>query len=415
MPESGTPRRIVIVGASLAGASAAVAIAEAGFDGETILLGDELHRPYERPPLSKAILLGEADEPDWVADEDFYAAHGIDLRLGVRVTAIDAASSTVTVDGEGVGYDRLLLATGAEPRRLGLPGADAAGIHVLRTLDQSLALRATFTAGTRVVVVGAGWIGCEVAAAARHHGAHVTVVEPLAQPLIRVLGEQIGTVFADLHRAHDVDLRLGVGVTGFEVTDGRVSGVTLADGSRVPADVVVVGVGVIPRDELAAAAGLDLAAGGVAVDSTLESSAQGIFAAGDLAAHDHPRFGRLRVEHWDTAKEQGTHVAQNLLGASVPYTKSPFFFSDQYDLGCEYRGNADPASDDLVVRGDLGAREFTAFWLRDGAVRAAMNVNMWDDGDALQALVDAGAAVSAEQLRDGDLAALAADAGASSG
>ncbi len=243
----------------------------------------------------------------------------------------------------------------------------------------------------------------------------MTVVEPLAQPLIRVLGEQIGTVFADLHRAHDVDLRLGVGVTGFEVTDGRVSGVTLADGNRVPADVVVVGVGVVPRDELAAAAGLDLAAGGVAVDSTLESSAQGIFAAGDLAAHDHPRFGRLRVEHWDTAKEQGTHVAQNLLGASVPYTKSPFFFSDQYDLGCEYRGNADPASDDLVVRGDLGAREFTAFWLRDGAVRAAMNVNMWDDGDALQALVDAGAAVSAEQLRDGDLAALAADAGASSG
>lgn len=407
-------RRIVIVGSSLGGASAAVALRERGFGGDLTLLGDELHLPYERPPLSKAVLTGEHDEPDWVADSSYYGEHGIDLRRGVVVTSVRPADGVVVADAAEVPYDRLLLATGAAPRSLDVPGADLAGIHLLRTLDDALALRAAFEPGKRVVVVGAGWIGSEVASAAHGHGCEVILLDPLTQPLLRVLGERVGGAFAALHRENGVDLRTSTGVTGFVGADGQVTGVALADGTTVPADVVVVGVGVRPRVELAEAAGLTLALGGVAVDASLRSSDPGIYAVGDIASHDHPRFGRVRVEHWDVAKEQGTHVAANLAGEDVAYTKSPFFFSDQYDLGCEYRGHADPENDDLVVRGDLDGREFTAFWLREGAVQAAMNVNVWDDGDALGVLVDAGAKVTASQLRDADLAELAEQATAGS-
>lgn len=403
-------RRIVVVGSSLGGASAAVALREQGFDGELTLVGEELHLPYERPPLSKAVLTGEHEEPDWVADRSYYGAHGIDLRRGVLVTSVRPSDGVVVAGPDELPYDRLLLATGAEPRTLDLPGADLAGLYVLRTLDDALALRATFGPGKRVVVVGAGWIGSEVASAAHGHGCEVVVLDPLTQPLLRVVGERIGGAFAALHRDNGVDLRTSTGVTGYVGSDGQVTGVQLADGTSVPADVVVIGVGVRPRVELAEAAGLMLDLGGVAVDASLRSSDPAIYAVGDIASHDHPRYGRLRVEHWDVAKEQGTHVAANLAGADLPYTKSPFFFSDQYDLGCEYRGHADPDSDELVVRGDLEGREFTAFWLRGGAVRAALNVNMWDDGDALGALVDAGASVTASQLRDADLAELAAQA-----
>lgn len=403
-------RRIVVVGSSLGGASAAVALREQGFDGELTLVGEELHLPYERPPLSKAVLTGEHEEPDWVADRSYYGEHGIDLRRGVLVTSVRPSDGVVVAGPDELPYDRLLLATGAEPRTLDLPGADLAGLYVLRTLDDALALRATFGPGKRVVVVGAGWIGSEVASAAHGHGCEVVVLDPLTQPLLRVVGERIGGAFAALHRDNGVDLRTSTGVTGYVGSDGQVTGVQLADGTSVPADVVVIGVGVRPRVELAEAAGLTLDLGGVAVDASLRSSDPAIYAVGDIASHDHPRYGRLRVEHWDVAKEQGTHVAANLAGADLPYTKSPFFFSDQYDLGCEYRGHADPDSDELVVRGDLEGREFTAFWLRGGAVRAALNVNMWDDGDALGALVDAGASVTASQLRDADLAELAAQA-----
>ncbi len=403
-------RRIVIVGSSLGGASAAVALREQGFDGDVTLVGDELHLPYERPPLSKAVLTGEHDDPDWVADSSYYGEHGIDLRRGVHVTSVRPAEMVVVAGADELPYDRLLLATGAEPRTLALPGADLAGLHVLRTLDDSLALRAALVPGKRVAVVGAGWIGSEVASAAHGHGCDVVLLDPLPQPLIRVLGDRIGGAFAALHRANGVDLRTTTGVTGFVGAEGQVTGVELSDGTTVAADVVVVGVGVRPRVELAEAAGLTLALGGVAVDASLRSSDPSIYAVGDIAAHDHPRYGWLRVEHWDVAKEQGTHVAANLAGADVAYTKSPFFFSDQYDLGCEYRGSADPEHDELVVRGDLDGREFTAFWLREGAVRAALNVNVWDDGDALGALVDAGARVTAAQLMDADLAELAEQA-----
>jgi 3-phenylpropionate/trans-cinnamate dioxygenase ferredoxin reductase component len=224
------------------------------------------------------------------------------------------------------------------------------------------------------------------------------VIEPRSQPLIHVVGEQIGATFAALHRDHGVDLRLGVGVKGF-AGDGVVSSVQVKGGHPVPADTVLIGVGAAPNIALADAAGLKLTDGGIAVDATLRSSDPDIYAAGDVAAQDHPRYRRrVRVEHWANAKDQGLHVAGNLLGADAPYELRPFFFSDQYDLGCEYRGFADPTKDRLVVRGDLASREFTAFWLRDGAVAAAMNVNQWDDGDALQELVDSGRQVSDKEL-----------------
>jgi 3-phenylpropionate/trans-cinnamate dioxygenase ferredoxin reductase component len=392
------PSRIVIIGASLAGASAAIALRDQGYQGELTVIGEESQLPYERPPLSKAVLIGERDEPDWVADEATYADKDISLRLGTMATRIDRARRVVVASRTEYPYDKLLIATGSGSRRLDLPGADLEGLLTLRTVEESLGLRERFIEGARIVIVGAGWIGCEAAAAARLHGANVTVIEPRSQPLLAVVGEQIGATFAALHRDHGVDLRLGIGVTGF-AGDGVVSSVHIKGHASVPADMVLIAVGAAPNIALADVAGLKLADGGIAVDATLRSSDPDIYAAGDVAAHDHPRYPRrVRVEHWANAKDQGTHVARNLLGAEEPYLLRPFFFSDQYDLGCEYRGLADPTKDRLVVRGDLKSREFTAFWLRDGAVAAAMNVNQWDDGDTLQELVDSGRHVHDQEL-----------------
>jgi 3-phenylpropionate/trans-cinnamate dioxygenase ferredoxin reductase subunit len=396
---SAAVRKIIIVGASLGGASAALALREQGYDGELLVIGTEAHLPYERPPLSKAVMLGERDEPDWVAERKTYADQDITVMPGTTVTRIRPGDRMVEAAGVDHPYDALLLATGASPRRLAVPGADLPGVLTLRTLDDALAIRRRFTEGARVVIVGAGWIGCEVAAAARRHNASVTMIDPAAQPLVRVVGVEVGAAFAGLHRDHGVDLRLGVGVLGFD-GDSRVTAVAVAGADPVPADTVVVGVGVQTNIGLAVEAGLETADGGVAVDATLCTSDRRIYAVGDIAAHDHPAYPhRVRVEHWANAKDQGRHVAQNLLGAAVPFTARPFFFSDQYDLGCEYRGLADPERDELVIRGDLNSREFTAFWLRNSAVAAAMNVNQWDDGDALQRLVDEAAVVSADDLR----------------
>jgi 3-phenylpropionate/trans-cinnamate dioxygenase ferredoxin reductase component len=395
---SSQPSRIVIIGASLAGATAAIALRDQGYQGELTLIGEESQLPYERPPLSKALLLGERDEPDWVADEATYADKAISLRLGTMATRIDRDRKVVVASRHEYPYDKLLIATGSSARRLDIHGSDLDGLLTLRTLEESLALRERFTDGANVVIVGAGWIGCEAAAAARQHGANVTIVEPRSQPLLGVVGEQIGATFAALHRDHGVDLRLGTGVKGF-AGEGTASSVLIKGGHAIPADTILIGVGAAPNIALADAAGLKLADGGIAVDATLRSSDPDIYAAGDVAAHDHPKYRhRVRVEHWANAKDQGLHVAGNLLGAEAPYQLRPFFFSDQYDLGCEYRGLADPAKDRLVVRGDLASREFTAFWLRDGAVAAAMNVNQWDDGDALQELVDTGRHVSDKEL-----------------
>jgi 3-phenylpropionate/trans-cinnamate dioxygenase ferredoxin reductase subunit len=397
-PTNSQPSRIVVIGAALAGGSAAIALRDQGYQGELTVIGEESQLPYERPPLSKAVLIGNTDEPDWVAEEAKYADKDISLKLGITATRIDRARKIVVASRTEYPYDKLLIATGCGSRRLDVPGADLEGLLTLRTLEESLALRERFTEGARIVIVGGGWIGCEAAAAARQRGANVTVIEPSSQPLLHVVGEQIGATFAALHRDHGVDLRLGIGVTGF-AGDGTVSSVHVKGHASVPADMVLIAVGAAPNIALADVAGLELANGGIAVDATLRSSDPDIYAAGDVAAHDHPKYPRrVRVEHWANAQDQGKHVAANLLGAEEPYVLRPFFFSDQYDLGCEYRGLADPAKDRLVVRGDLTSREFTAFWLREGAVAAAMNVNQWDDGDALQELVDTGRQVNDKEL-----------------
>ncbi len=394
------PADIVIVGAGLAGAKAAQALREEGYDGRLTLLGDEAERPYERPPLSKEVLRGEADPATAdVHEAGFYDDHSIALRTGEPVAAIDVAGRTVALDGgERIAWDRLLLATGAEPRGLPVPGADLPGVLTLRTRADSARLRAVAEGGGRLVVIGAGWIGSEAAASARALGMDVTVVERMAWPLEHVLGPEIGRLYADLHRDHGVELLAGAGVEAIEGA-GRAERVRLAGGRSIDCAAVLVGVGVAPRTALAEAAGLAVD-DGVAVDATLHASAPGVFAAGDVASALHPFYGRrVRVEHWANALNQGPVAARNMLGAEEPYDRLPYFFSDQYDVGMEYSGLA-RGTDRLVVRGDLEARELVAFWLDGDRVAAAMNVNVWGVTDALQALIRSRAEVDPARLRD---------------
>jgi 3-phenylpropionate/trans-cinnamate dioxygenase ferredoxin reductase subunit len=370
-----------------------------GFGGRIILFGDEQHRPYERPPLSKGYLQGnDARGSVFVHPESWYAEHNVDLRLGEPVTGLDRhAHELMAPDGAPVHYDRLVLATGATPRRLRLSGADLPGVHYLRTLDDSDALRAAFRPGANVVVIGAGWIGLETAAAARGAGATVSVLESAELPLLRVLGPRMGQVFAGLHRENGVDLRLGVTVSAVRGGPSAVTGVELGDGSVVPADTVVVGVGVSPNVDLARSAGLDVD-NGVLVDASLRSSDPHIFAVGDLANAQHPVLGRrIRVEHWANALHQPEVVAKSVLGRDAVYDRLPYFFTDQYDLGMEYVGDAD-ADDEVEVRGDLDAREFVALWVRDGRVVAGMNVNVWDVTDRIRDVILAGQPADAFEL-----------------
>jgi 3-phenylpropionate/trans-cinnamate dioxygenase ferredoxin reductase component len=407
----GDPRRIVIVGTGLAGATAGGALRDKGYSGQVLMLGQEPHRPYELPALSKGILLGERSEPDWVYDAASYAERDIELRLSTVVKEIRLDTHEVVEEnGTRHPYDRLLLATGSQPRRPVMTGVHLDGLHLLRTLDDAHRLRAELTPGRRVVVVGAGWIGCEVAAAACRNGCEVTIVEPLPLPLYRTFGDTISMVFRDLHASEGVTWKLGVGVFGFNGEE-RVTGVALDDGSELPADLAVIAVGASPRVELAHAAGLKLAGavsgGGVDVDAGLRTSDVDVFAAGDIASHLHPRYGqRVRVEHWSNAKSQGEHVAGNLVGGVAPYTACPFFYSDQYDLSLEFRGVVDPFLDELVVHGDLAAREFIAFWVRGDEVRAALNVNVWNHGEVLSALVGGDVRVERTKLANGELASL---------
>ncbi|MFC6288563.1 NAD(P)/FAD-dependent oxidoreductase [Nocardioides sp. GCM10027113] len=385
LPDSpGGPHRIVIVGAGLAGAAAAEELRSRGYDGDLTVLGAEPHLPYDRPPLSKSVLLGEK-EPDATGlhDAGWWDEQRIDVRTGRLVTGLDLGRRVVeTGDGE-VGYDRLLLATGSEPRRL--PVAEGSGARVLRlrTRDDSARLREQLTPGTRLVVVGGGWIGLEVAAAARAADCEVVVVEPQEQPLRGVLGDRVAGVFAGLHRRHGVDLR-----TGTSVDDVDRAAVRLSDGSSVPADLVVVAIGAAPRLELAERAGLAVD-GGVLVDAALRTSDPAVVAAGDIAAHDHPVLRTpVRVEHWDNAREQGKVAAGTLLGGDAPYDRLPYFFTDQYDLGMEYVGHV-PGDhlDHVVVRGDLDGLSGYALWHDDGRVLAGMHLNEWDSTDHLRALV----------------------------
>lgn len=393
----------VIVGASLAGAKAAQALRENGFGGRVVLIGAEPDPPYERPELSKAFLLGSKELADLlVHPEGFYADHDIELHTGTTVTRIDRGAGQVHMDDGGpVSFDQLLLATGAVPRTLPVPGAGLPGVHQLRTVADSLALREAIPAAGRVVIVGAGWIGCEVAAAARTLGVGVDMLTPDEYPLVRVLGPQVGEVVRDLHADHGVRLHLGVGVDAI-VGGDRAEGVRLSDGRVLDGDLVVMGVGAAPRDDLARTAGLEVD-NGVVVDEYLRSSDPRIFAAGDVANAWHPLLGaRLRVEHWDTAAHQGSVAGANMAGVPTAYEKIPFFYSDQYDFGMEYRGHGS-GSDQVVLRGDPATRQFLAFWLRDGLVVAGMNANVWDAGEAVYALLRSRATVQAGQLADPDV------------
>ncbi len=376
---------IVIVGAGLAGAAAAEELRNQGHTGPLTLVGAEPHPPYERPPLSKGLQLGTA-EPDsvFVHPTRWYADHDVDLVTGNPVTGIDLDAGHVTLSDRRLDYDRLLLATGAQPRRLEIADRSGADVLYLRTLDDALALSIRLT--EHLLIIGAGWIGLEIAAAAREAGGTVTVVETASLPLANVLGPELAPIFADLHRDHGVDLRLDTSVGAIDHAGDRTT-VRLSDGDELSPDLIVVGIGAEPDLVLATDAGL--ATGhGVLVDATLRASDPHVFAAGDVANHDHPLLGRLRVEHWDSAIQQGRHAARGMLGHDEPYTQQPYFFTDQYDLGMEYVGHVGPDGyDEVVVRGDLRKRVVTALWLRQDRVVAGMHVNDWDAIDPIRAWV----------------------------
>ncbi|MER5291764.1 FAD-dependent oxidoreductase [Streptomyces pharetrae] len=401
----------VIVGGGLAGAKAAETLRAEGFNGRVILICDERDHPYERPALSKGFLLGKEErESVFVHEPAWYAQHDIELHLGQTVDRIDRAAKTVRFgeDGTIVRYDKLLLATGAEPRRLDVPGTDLAGVHHLRRLAHAERLKGVLTHLGRdnghLVIAGTGWIGLEVAAAAREYGAEVTVVGPDPTPLHGVLGPELGQLFTELHREHGVRFHFGVRLTEIVGQDGVVLAARTDDGEEHPAHDVLAAIGAAPRTALAEAAGLEIAdrahGGGIVVDERLRTSDPDIHAAGDVAAFPHALFGiRMRVEHWANALNGGPAAARAMLGQDVVHDRVPYFFSDQYDLGMEYSGWAPPGSyDQVVIRGDAGKREFIAFWVKEGRVLAGMNVNVWDVTEHIQRLIRSRVQVDVEEL-----------------
>jgi NADPH-dependent 2,4-dienoyl-CoA reductase/sulfur reductase-like enzyme len=396
----------VIVGASLAGAKAAEALREGGFGGAVVLIGTEDQYPYERPPLSKGYLLGkDARESIFPLPEGWYAEHQVDLRLGQTVTSIDRAGHRVTLaDGQSVPYDRLLITTGASPRRLNIPGAELDGVRYLRTVGDSERLAAALRSGGQVVIAGAGWIGLETAAAAREYGCEVTVVEPESGVLRRALGPELGEVFEDLHRSHGVTFRFGEGLSEVTGSGGTVTGAVTSSGAELSAGTVIIAVGVTPNVGLAADAGLEVD-NGIVVDEALRTSDPDIFAAGDVANALNTLLGRrIRVEHWANALTGGPLAARSMLDQKVSYDWVPYFFSDQYDLGMETAGLPDPGTyDEVVYRGDRESLEFIAFWLADRVVVAGMNVNVWDVNEDIQALIRSGQTVDPDRLADPDI------------
>lgn len=395
----------VIVGGGLAGAKAAEALRDHRFDGHVVLLAQEQRLPYERPPLSKDFLADKKQFSDFtVQDAAWYPDHDVELRLGATVAGIDRDGHAVRLaDGDPVCYDKLLLATGSRARRPPIPGADAAGVYYLRTVEDCEALKSVLTRGASLAVVGGGWIGLEVAANARLRGVDVTVVESASLPLLGALGSEVAEVFAALHREHGVDLRLQTSVDEITTAGGAASGLKLSDGSVVAADAVLVAVGATANVELAERAGLALAAGGVQVDASMCTSDPDIFAVGDIAAADNPVFGtRIRTEHWANALKQPAVAVSNMLGKPAEYDELPYFFTDQYDLGMEYVGHS-PGYQRTVFRGDPGTREFTSFWLDgDNRVLAGMNVNIWEGLDDIKSVIRSRRPVDTDRLADPD-------------
>jgi len=393
---------IVVVGAGLAAAKAIETLREEGYEGAITLIGDGAERPYERPALSKDYLQGKQSSEDlFVHPADWYTEHQIETHFGDAAVAIDRSLRLVTLaSGTTVHYEQLLLATGSRPNTLSIPGADLAGVFSLRTLHDSDKIRTSFAEAKKLVVIGAGWIGLETAAAARAAGLDVTVLESAALPLQRVLGDELATYFAELHRANGVDLRTSVSVTSLEGADGHVTAVRVGDES-IPADMVILGIGISPNAELAAEAGIAVD-NGITVDEQLRTSDAAVFAAGDVAnAHNTAVHARIRVEHWDNAIRQGKLAAKSMLGEQVTYDWQPYFYTDQFDLGMEYVGYAS-TDDDVLIRGDKDSGEFIAFWLAGEVVKAGMNVNVWDVNDDIRALI--GTTVDPATLANPDIA-----------
>ena len=377
---------IVVVGGGLAAGTAVTELRDLGYDGDVVLVAGEPHVPYERPPLSKGFLVGEKSaESAYVHPAEWYAEHGVDLRTAVDVTRIDVDAHTVSTTEGTLTWSRLLLATGARSRRLPLEPTEDVEVRYLRTLDDSTGLRERLGDGRRLLVVGGGWIGMEVAASAHQLGTAVTLVEPAEQPLLAALGPEVGARFAAAHRKRGVDLRTGTGLDHLAGTTA-----TLGDGSTVEVDTVLVGVGAVPNDELARDAGLAVD-NGVLGDAGLRSSHPDVFAAGDVANAEHPLLGeRVRVEHWQNAISQGKAAAHALAGEEVSFEELPYFYTDQYDLGMEYFGHVGTAGfDDLRIEGE-DPESFACFWWRGDRLVAAMHVNQWDRSDELKGRVQEG-------------------------
>jgi 3-phenylpropionate/trans-cinnamate dioxygenase ferredoxin reductase subunit len=398
-----TKPSFIIVGGGLTSAIAAQTLREEGFDGRITLLGQEPNAPYERPPLSKDYLQGKADRDSiFVHPEPWYAEHEVDLSLGAAVTSLDPAARTVTTDtGAQLHYDKLLLATGSKPRRLEVPGAELHGVHYLRNVEDSERIKIEFARAERVVIIGAGWIGLETAAAARAAGLDVTLLVSGDMPLQRVLGPEVAPIFDELHRSHGVDLRYRTTATELTGRHGAVTGVILSDGTRIDADMIIVGIGAVARTELAAAAGLKID-NGLVVDEHLRTSDPDIFAAGDIANAYNPRLGRhIRVEHWANARRQGVVAAKAMLGQDAVDLRPSYFYTDQYDLGMEYTGDIGPAGYDRVVfRRYAEASQVIVFWLSEQRVQAGMNINVWDVAEDIERLVQSARPIDVDELAD---------------
>jgi 3-phenylpropionate/trans-cinnamate dioxygenase ferredoxin reductase subunit len=390
----------VIVGGGMAGAIATQTLREEGFDGKITLLGQEPNAPYERPPLSKDYLQGKADRDSiFVHPEPWYAEHAVELSLGSTVTSLDPASRTITAIGERLSYDNLLLATGSKPRRLDVPGADLDGVYYLRNVEESDWLKIEFAQANRVVIIGAGWIGLETAAAARAAGLDGTLLVSGDLPLQHVLGPEAAPIFDELHRSHGVDLRYRTTAVELTGRHGAATGVRLSDSTKIDADMIIVGVGVAPRTELAAEAGLKID-NGIVVDEHLRTTDPDIFAAGDIAQTYSPRLGRhIRVEHWANARRQGAVAAKAMLGQDAFDVRPSYFFTDQYDLSMEYTGDIGPAGYDRVIfRRYADSGQMIGFWLYEQRILAGMNINIWDVADDIERLIQSERPINADDL-----------------
>jgi 3-phenylpropionate/trans-cinnamate dioxygenase ferredoxin reductase component len=390
----------VIVGASLAGGTAAATLRQDGFDGQIVLVGAEPHPPYERPALSKQYLRGEMPfDKMLVRPAGFYDENRIETLFGVRATRVRPTERTVDLENSRqIRYDKLLLATGVRNRRPPIPGLDLPGVLALRSVTDGDALRGLIRPGRRAVVIGMGFIGCEVAASLRQEGGEVVGVEPLPTPLFRVLGQEIGQAFAGIHRDHGVEMVLDDGVAAFEGA-GHVERVVTRRGRRLDCDFAVVGVGVEPEVDFLDGSGIQME-NGVLVDERCRSTVDDIYAAGDVANHHHPSSNRrMRVEHWQNAMHQGAAAARSMLGRQEPYDPVHWFWSDQYDFNLQYAGAHLPG-DRLVVRGSVADRDFLAFFVGDGRINAVVALNRGKDLRRVMPLVKAHALVDASRLED---------------